>query len=61
MARWEPPLRAAFSNQALFDIDHPSHIEEQMDLTQTFSLDDSLTEIREFLQPVGVRASPRRP
>src|SRR5580692_10913058 len=26
MARWEPPLRAAFSDQALFDLDHPVRI-----------------------------------
>ena len=53
MARWEPPLRVAFSNQALFDIDHPSHIEDEMDLSQTFSLGDSHAEIREFLHRAG--------
>jgi len=53
MARWEPPLRVAFSNQALFDIDHPSHIEDEIDLSQTFSLGDSHTEIREFLHRAG--------
>ena len=29
MARWEPALRVAFSNQALFDIDHPAHMEDE--------------------------------
>ena len=53
MARWEPPLRAAFSNQVLFDIDHPSQLEDEMDLNQTFSLDEPPTEIRDFLQRVG--------
>ncbi len=57
MARWEPPLRVAFSNQALFDIDHPARMEDEagreMDLTKSFTLEDSATEIREFLQRVG--------
>ncbi len=57
MARWEPPLRVAFSNQVLFDIDHPANIEDEagcvMDLTKSFTLEDPTTVTREFLQRVG--------
>jgi ectoine hydroxylase-related dioxygenase (phytanoyl-CoA dioxygenase family) len=57
MARWEPPLRVAFSNQSLFDIDHPGTIEDEhgcaIDVTKSFTLGDSLTETREFLRRVG--------
>ncbi len=57
MARWEPAIRAAFSNQALFDIDHPVRIEDEsgfeMDLTKSFTLEDSETETRDFLHRVG--------
>jgi hypothetical protein len=53
MARWEPPLRVAFSDQALFDLDHPTDFDE-LDLSQIFSLEEgSLTEIRGFLHRVG--------
>ena len=57
MARWEPPLRVAFSDQTLFDLDHPARIEDEagraLDLSKTFTLDDPTTEIREFLHRVG--------
>jgi ectoine hydroxylase-related dioxygenase (phytanoyl-CoA dioxygenase family) len=57
MARWEPPLRVAFSNQALFDIDHPARVEDEagceMDLSKSFTLEDSVTETREHLHRVG--------
>jgi Phytanoyl-CoA dioxygenase (PhyH) len=57
MAHWEPPLRVAFSEQALFDLDHPARIEDgggnEVDLTQSFTLDDPVTDIRGFLHQVG--------
>jgi ectoine hydroxylase-related dioxygenase (phytanoyl-CoA dioxygenase family) len=57
MARWEPQLRVAFSDQALFDIDHPARIENEggceIDLTKSYTLEDSATEIREFMHRVG--------
>jgi hypothetical protein len=57
MARWEPALRAAFSNQAVFDLDHPAPLEDEagrdVDLTRSFTLDEPLEEIRDFLQQVG--------
>jgi hypothetical protein len=57
MARWEPLLRVAFSNQSLFDIDHPARIDDErgcaVDLTKSFTLGDSVTESREFLHRVG--------
>ncbi len=57
MARWEPPLRVAFSDQALFDIDHPARMKDEtgreVDLTKTFTLGDDATEIREYLHRVG--------
>ncbi len=57
MARWEPPLRVAFGNQALFDLDHPTRIEDdagcEVDLTTRFTLEDPATEVREFLHRVG--------
>jgi hypothetical protein len=57
MARWEPPLRAAFSDQALFDVDHPARIADgagrDVDLTKSFTLDDSAEEIQDFLHRVG--------
>jgi hypothetical protein len=57
MARWEPPLRAAFSNQAVFDLDHPAPLRDdagrEMDLTRSFTLDEPGEEIRDFLHQVG--------
>ena len=57
MARWEPPLRAAFSDQALFDLDHPARIADgagrEVDLTKSFTLDNPAEEIRDFLHRVG--------
>ena len=57
MARWEPPLRVAFSNQSLFDIDHPARIDDDqgcdVDLTKSFTLGDSETETTDFLHRVG--------
>jgi ectoine hydroxylase-related dioxygenase (phytanoyl-CoA dioxygenase family) len=57
MARWEPPLRAAFSGQAVFDLDHPASLEDEagreVDLTRSFTLDEPVEEIRDFLHRVG--------
>jgi hypothetical protein len=57
LARWEPPLRVAFSEQVLFDLDHHVRIEDgagrEVDLMQSFTLDDPITDIREFLHRVG--------
>ena len=61
LARWEPPLRVALSNQSLFDLDHPARIEDEagceVDLTKSFTLEDPATETREFLHAGGLRAS----
>jgi len=57
MARWEPPLRVAFSGQAVFDLDHPASLEDEagreVDLTRSFTLDEPVEEIRDFLHRVG--------
>ena len=57
VARWEPPLRVAFSDQVLFDLDHPARIVDEagceLDLTKSFTLEDPVTETREFLHRVG--------
>lgn len=57
MARWEPPLRVAFSGQTLFDLDHPAPLADEggraVDLTQSFTLDDPEGAIRDFLHQVG--------
>ena len=53
LARWEPALRVAFSDQMLFDIDHPGPIGDEMDLSQTFSLGDPPATIRQFLHQAG--------
>jgi ectoine hydroxylase-related dioxygenase (phytanoyl-CoA dioxygenase family) len=54
MARWEPPLRVAFSDQTLFDLDRPEHDPGHAeDLTQSFTLDDPVADIRDFLHRVG--------
>ena len=57
LARWEPPLRAAFSDQALFDLDHPVRLADDagraVDVMQSFTLDDPVADIRDFLHRVG--------
>jgi ectoine hydroxylase-related dioxygenase (phytanoyl-CoA dioxygenase family) len=57
MARWEPPLRAAFSDQDVFDLDHPTPLQDEagrdVDLTRSFTLDEPVEEIRDFLHRVG--------
>ena len=61
LARWEPPLRVAFSDQALFDLDHPARIEDdagcEVDLTKSFTLEDPATEIAGIPAPGRLRAS----
>ncbi len=57
LARWEPPLRVALSDQILFDLDHPAPIDDEagqeIDLTRTFSLDGPAAQTRDFLHHVG--------
>ena len=53
LARWEPALRGAFSGQVLFDIDRPSSIGHEIDLSQSFSLEDPPAAIRQFLHQAG--------
>jgi ectoine hydroxylase-related dioxygenase (phytanoyl-CoA dioxygenase family) len=57
MARWEPPLRAAFSGQVVFDVDHPAPLVDEagreVDLTRSFTLDEPVEAIRDFLHRVG--------
>jgi hypothetical protein len=57
VARWEPPLRVAFSEQVLFDLERPARIEDDegraVDPTKSFTLDDPEPEIRDFLHRVG--------
>ena len=57
LARWEPSLRVAFSDQALFDLDHPARIEDEVgcevDLTETFTLEDPVAEMRRYLHTAG--------
>ena len=57
VARWEPPLRVAVSDQVLFDLDAPVRIDDEdghdIDLTRTFTLEDPPEAIRSFLDRVG--------
>jgi len=57
LARWEPSLRVALSDQALFDLDHPVRIEDEagceVDLTKSFTLEDPVAEMRLYLHSVG--------
>jgi len=57
VARWEPPLRVAFSGQVLFDLDRPARLEDEagraVDPTRTFTLDDPTADVRDFLHRVG--------
>src|ERR1700722_11238619 len=52
VARWEPPLRVAVSDQVLFDLDAPVRIDDEdghdIDLTRTFTLEDPPEAIRSF-------------
>jgi ectoine hydroxylase-related dioxygenase (phytanoyl-CoA dioxygenase family) len=57
VARWEPPLRVALSDQVLFDLDSPALIDDEdghaIDLARTFTLEDPPQEIRDFLHRAG--------
>ena len=57
VARWEPPLRVALSDQVLFDLDTPVRIDDEdghaIDLARTFTLADPPQEIRDFLHRAG--------
>jgi ectoine hydroxylase-related dioxygenase (phytanoyl-CoA dioxygenase family) len=57
VARWEPPLRVAFSAQVLFDLQHPVPMEDDqgraLDPTRSFTLDDPAAGVRDFLHRVG--------
>jgi ectoine hydroxylase-related dioxygenase (phytanoyl-CoA dioxygenase family) len=57
VARWEPPLRVAVSDQVLFDLDAPARIDDadghDIDVARTFSLEDPPEEIRDFLHRTG--------
>jgi ectoine hydroxylase-related dioxygenase (phytanoyl-CoA dioxygenase family) len=57
VARWEPPLRVAFSEQVLFDLHRPARIADAegraVDPTKSFTLDDPEAEVRDFLHRVG--------
>ena len=57
LARWEPPLRVAFDDQALYDIDDPPAVRDAtgapVDFSRTFTLDDDDAEIADFLHRSG--------
>jgi hypothetical protein len=57
VARWEPPLRVAFSEQVLFDLEQPTRLEDAqgnaIDLTRSFTLDDPPADVRDFFHRVG--------
>ncbi len=57
VARWEPPLRVALSDQVLFDLDNPARIDDEdgheIDLARSFTLEDPLEETRDFLHRTG--------
>jgi ectoine hydroxylase-related dioxygenase (phytanoyl-CoA dioxygenase family) len=54
---WEPVLRAAFDGQAVYDLTGPPPVLDAaggpLDLTRTFTLDDSDDEIRDHLHRAG--------
>jgi hypothetical protein len=57
LVRWEPPLRVAFTGQAIYDIDCPPPILDgggaPLDLLRRFHLDDDGMEIADFLARAG--------
>jgi ectoine hydroxylase-related dioxygenase (phytanoyl-CoA dioxygenase family) len=57
VARWEPPLRVALSDQVLFDLDTPARIEDEdsheIDLARSFTLEDPPDDVRDFLHRTG--------
>ena len=57
LARWEPSLRVAFDDQAVYDLDDPPPVVDRrgrpLDLTRSFTLDDSHDELADFLDRAG--------
>jgi len=57
LSRWEPALRAAFDGQPVYDFTAPPPVVDAegnpVDLTTTFSLDDSDGDIVDFLRRAG--------
>jgi hypothetical protein len=57
LARWEPSLRVAFDGQAVYDLDDPPPVLDDagqpLDLDRTFTLDDTDTEMVDFLERAG--------
>ncbi len=57
LARWDPPLRAAFDGQHPYDLEHPDPVLDRqgqpLDLYRSFTLDDSDEEMADFLQRAG--------
>jgi hypothetical protein len=57
LSRWEPALRAAFDGQPVYDFRAPPPVVDfdghPLDLTTTFTLDDSDEEIVDFLRRAG--------
>jgi ectoine hydroxylase-related dioxygenase (phytanoyl-CoA dioxygenase family) len=57
LSRWEPALRAAFDGQAVYDFANPPPVLDDdgtpLDLSRSFTLDDSDDEIRDFLERAG--------
>lgn len=57
VARWEPPLRVALSDQTQFDLEEPAMLQTEdgrpVDLTRRFTLDDPEDDILHFLHEVG--------
>src|SRR5438270_8868816 len=57
LSRWEPALRAAFDGQPVYDFSSPPPVVDidgnPLDLTTTFTLDDSDEEIVDFLRRTG--------
>ncbi|HXQ60498.1 MAG TPA: phytanoyl-CoA dioxygenase family protein, partial [Acidimicrobiales bacterium] len=57
LARWEPALRVAFAGQPIYDLTDPAPVVDDaghpLDLHRTFTLGDSDTELRHFLERAG--------
>jgi Phytanoyl-CoA dioxygenase (PhyH) len=57
LARWEPALRAAYDGQPIYELKDPLPVlargGKQLDLTRAFTLDDSDSDMRDFLERAG--------
>jgi hypothetical protein len=51
LAAWEPPLRSVFDGQAVYDFSNPAAVD--VDITRSFTLDDSDTALQDFLAEAG--------